>query len=125
MTRFDFIGLGNFDAFCDIEIFLQDGYTIIVASEEDKNTGTSITNAAEILIQAVSDHYNISLQEMIWIEHYLDGNIETFETVHIKQDCNGKLEYPGWYSIQNLYYQDLISGKLRCSEIEDDKLLQG
>jgi hypothetical protein len=61
----------TFDSKCRLRIYqLECDRVVIIVSQLPNNTGRSITNAAEHLIQLVRFHYHLTPAKMMWIEHY-------------------------------------------------------
>ncbi len=69
-TIFDYKGFWNCDSQCRIRIYDTSEITIVIASEIEKNEGTSITNVCEYLIKKVGEHFCLNLHKTLWIEHY-------------------------------------------------------
>jgi hypothetical protein len=103
-VQFQFSGLHGRPGICAIErIALADGRTLIIASEVDENLGTSITNAAELIITQVCQRYHIDPAKLAWIEHYppskshgekADWDLVTF--VFIRHGDHWHFEEPSW-----------------------------
>ena len=69
--RFEYQGFNGCECFCHLEILsLEDGRTVVIATELEGNPGTSITNSAEHLASMVCDRFEIHPQKLVWIEHY-------------------------------------------------------
>jgi hypothetical protein len=81
----------TFDSKCRLRIYqLECDRTVIIVSQLPNNTGRSITNAAEHLIQLVRFQYNLTPAKMMWIEHYPSYNIEDEDTYYEVRLVNGE-----------------------------------
>ena len=75
VDRFEFRGFHGRTAHCRLEIIpLGDGRTVVIATELEDNTGTSVTNVAEHLASLVCDRFGIMPEKLVWIEHYGYGS---------------------------------------------------
>ena len=83
MINFSYKGFHGCESICGIDIYPINEYIVVVATELVENMGTSITNAFETLCANVVKHFGISIEKVIWIEHYL---IDTLPDAGIKQD---------------------------------------
>src|SRR5437870_4300282 len=71
VDRFHFYGFHGCTAWCALEILrLDDGRTVVIATEVKDNPGTSITNACEHLACRICIEFSIHPIDLIWIEHY-------------------------------------------------------
>lgn len=99
-TRFNYKGFGGCDCHCYIKV----NHHVVICTEAPDNEGTSITNLAEAVAQAVSVAYNIPFNRLIWIEHYPHNSFssisETFDRVEFdisRESRNGLyLNSPKW-----------------------------
>jgi hypothetical protein len=95
--RFIFTGLNGCESFCKLLIFDWFGVKVVIVTALDDNSGTSVTNAAELLATAVCAKYELQVERMMWIEHYpkcfLRG--ETFDRVEFKSS-GGRFANPAW-----------------------------
>src|SRR2546427_9791448 len=57
-------------SYCWLRIYTTPGQTMVLATEVDDNPGTSITNMAEHLATEVTRTFGLSLDALVWIEHY-------------------------------------------------------
>jgi hypothetical protein len=72
---FDFEGLWGIASRCGLKHVSKDGKDIIVVSELYKdNPGTSITQVSTSLAMQICEKFNISLKNLIYIEHSPDMN---------------------------------------------------
>lgn len=55
-------GFGRFPSHCKVEIWKDGRYAVVMFTELESNKGTSITNAAEIIVQEV---YNLHLTSFL------------------------------------------------------------
>lgn len=71
----------------------------VICTEAPDNPGMSITNAAEIVSRSVAYSYNIPLDRLVWIEHYVDISFEdsgqSFDLVKFDIDCD-QFSNPAW-----------------------------
>ena len=71
IDRFRFRGLHGCESWCKLEIVpVRDGRTVVTATEEKDNPGTSVTNMAEHLAYWVCIEFSIDPSRLVWIEHY-------------------------------------------------------
>ena len=71
--RHDYRGYGGCDCHCYIKVV----GNAVLCTEADDNTGTSVTNFVEILMQEVCQKYGIPMENLVWIEHY-EASPESF-----------------------------------------------
>ncbi len=76
---------------------------VVVATELERNEGTSITNMAEHLAQEVREVYGLGPASLIWIEHYHERELgrysslpEDFSHVTFSLDAQGHYCSPRW-----------------------------
>jgi len=76
---------------------------VVVATELERNPGTSITNMAEHLAQEVRELYGLGPADLIWIEHYHERTLglysslpEEFSHVTFSLDAHGCYCSPKW-----------------------------
>ncbi len=85
---FPFLGPRGARSSCRVRVYEPDeperDAHVVVASEMASNTGTSITNAAEVVAAGVAHAYRLPTP-LVYIEHYppaaTDGRAETFDLV--------------------------------------------
>jgi antitoxin component of RelBE/YafQ-DinJ toxin-antitoxin module len=78
---YNFKGFFDKPAQCKIDIFKKENGNIIVLATEIKgNSGTSVTNACELLMKQVIEEFEIPMEKLIWIEKYYDE--EHYDIVH-------------------------------------------
>lgn len=71
ISRFEFRGFHGKLAICRLEILqLQDGRTVVIATEREDSPGTSVTNVAEYLASHVCDCFSIEPEKLVWIDYY-------------------------------------------------------
>jgi hypothetical protein len=71
-----YTGYHGFPAHCHIRIYDHNQKTIVVATELEDNTGTSITNMAEYIATDIwVDLGRPPLERFMWIEHYPERGI--------------------------------------------------
>jgi len=110
-TIFHYKGFWNCDSQCRIRIYETPEKTVVIATELDENEGTSITNVCERLIKEVGEHYQLSFQRTIWIEHYPPDNVIEREHTYSVAGINfsGKAS---WTHIERKKVEELIGEKL-------------
>ena len=88
--NFKFKGFHNCESCCGLEITHTDMGVVVVVTEVEDNKGTSVTNAAEVLFQAVCERFSLNPDEVIFIEHYSAGWMsnaeETFDLVYFSEN---------------------------------------
>jgi hypothetical protein len=71
IERFEFRGFHGCRCVCDLEMIpIADGRTVVIATEREDNSGTSVTNVAEHLASYVCDRFRIDPEKLVWVEHY-------------------------------------------------------
>lgn len=73
----------TWESHCRLRLFRHDGRHVVVLTEPEGNSGTSVTNAAEYLATRITDHFNLDPTTTVWVEHYgpwREGG-ETFDFV--------------------------------------------
>lgn len=101
-------GICNYDSICDIERV----GNIIVVTELEENTGTSITNMAESLATKVCNSLRIDPDKLIWIEHYPEsfGLRKPYSVVSFDY-VQGKFHNPKWKDITTKEFYDIIASQ--------------
>ena len=64
--RYEYTGFFGCQCQCNLEIY----GNLVICSEREDNGGTSITNMAEHLATDICKQFDISPNQLIWIEHY-------------------------------------------------------
>lgn len=102
---YEYKGFGNCESKCKIEVHSN----IVIATELDDNTGTSITNYAETLATMICKQFSILPEELIWIEHYPKDSysLETYSLVKFDIDKN-RFSNPKWSYLSNTELEGLI-----------------
>ena len=59
-------------SYCWLRIYQAPDRTVVIATEVDDNPGPSMTNMAEHLATEVTRTFGLSLDALVWIEHYHD-----------------------------------------------------
>ena len=95
MERFEYDGYYGIPSFCHIEQYKLEDNVVVVATEPEGYSGTSITNRAEYIATKVCDTHNIPFPKLIWIEHYnrIFGK-ETWDLVIFKIEKGSLEKYP-------------------------------
>ena len=69
--RFEYRGFHGCRCVCSLEILpATDGRRVVIATELEDNSGTSVTNVAEHLASEVCDRFGIDPDKLVWIETY-------------------------------------------------------
>ena len=66
MQRYEYKGFHNCNSVCGLDIIGD----MVICTQLEENTGTSITNMAEHLATMVCEQFAIPLENLIWIECY-------------------------------------------------------
>jgi hypothetical protein len=106
MEIIEYYGRNNIKAKCGIDIV----DNVFVLTELQDNMGGSVTNNLEKLIAYISSIYDVSISEIIYVEHYIKDNFfdEHFDVVHLDEsDCNGLI--PRWEHL-DLYTLKILFG---------------
>lgn len=92
IDRFDYRGFFGRPAWCGLEVIpLEDGRTVVIATELEDNPGTSVTSVAEHLASHVCDRFGIDPDRLVWVEHYVypsatrPGEPRAFEMVNFRR----------------------------------------
>ncbi|MCP4544228.1 MAG: hypothetical protein GY832_44515 [Chloroflexi bacterium] len=71
--RFDYTVPHNaFPAFCDVRIYDREDVQIVGLTEVTGNTGMSVTNAFEYIVEQLVEAHGLDADRITWIEHYPD-----------------------------------------------------
>ena len=113
-------GLGKWESKCRIRHYQnEEGQEIVIATELQENTGTSITNACEHLAMMVVEYLNIDITRLVWIEHY--PYTISFEAVKFTLVTNpgtlagqtvATLLNPSWKRLRKEHVESLIGEAL-------------
>lgn len=81
----------------------------VIATELPDNPGMSLTNAAASAAMQVCQYYEISLEELVWIEHYPEepAQAEAFDLVHFRIN-NSLLEVEWWQRMSTEKAEQLL-----------------
>ncbi|MBD2180612.1 hypothetical protein H6S82_05490 [Planktothrix sp. FACHB-1355] len=98
--KFDYPGYYNCESYCRVRIYSPSEQTIVIVSESETNSGTSVTNMAEGIATLVAYHYELDVKKTIWIEHYPEQNngrsslfLESFSLVEFDWGCHYPFPY--------------------------------
>ena len=70
-------GFGSWESRCRLRIVEPpSGSTVVVVSDQGMDTGTFITNCAASLATLVVQQFQLDPEDLIWIEHYPDSDVE-------------------------------------------------
>ena len=102
-------------SYCWLHIYTTPGQTVALATELDENPGTSVTNMAERLATEVARTFGLSLNTLVWIEHYparqgLSGRPrlpESFDQVTFTRTSHG-LQHPEWRRLSQAQVETLL-----------------
>ncbi len=67
--KFDYVRYDGKQASCEIAVHRKDGFTLVIASEEDGHKFGGIRESADQLATTVCRNFNISPQRLVWVEH--------------------------------------------------------
>ena len=100
---------------CGLEVIQYQSFVLVIATESEANSGTSVTNMSESLAFAVCQDWGIPARSLVWVEHYPKRGRE-FEPYVPKES---------WDLVQ--FYLDLAEGRFsnpRWFSLSDDQLRQ-
>lgn len=82
----------------------------MIATELPDNPGMSLTNAAASVAMQVCQYYEISLKQLVWIEHYPEetGHEETFDLVHFSFN-NSLLNVEKWQRLSRIEVDQMFT----------------
>lgn len=108
---------------CEIDILGR----VVIATQLDYRDiegmpSTPIANSAEILAKEICDKHNIEYNELIWIEHYREDNINDNEGSYktVKFDIeNGVFSNPNWIEISLETLANIIKIKSGYEYLDD------
>ena len=87
----------TWESYCRLRIYRKSSYHVVVLSEPEEESGTSVTNAAEHLATRIALHFNLDPLTTVWVEHYgewREGG-ETFDFVTFTWE-SGVASSPKW-----------------------------
>jgi hypothetical protein len=98
---------------------------VVLVTELEDNPGTSITNMAEGLATEVVRAFGLSLDALVWIEHYPDRLIlggrprrpATFDQVTFTRTAQG-LRQPQWHRLSQAEVEAVL-GHALTPDIEE------
>jgi hypothetical protein len=102
-----------------LRIYTAPGQTVVLVTELDDNPGISVTNMAERLAAEVARTFDLSLDTLLWIEHYparqgLSGCPElqeTFDLVTFTRTSHG-LQHPEWRRLSQAQVEHMLGRTL-------------
>jgi hypothetical protein len=112
---FDFKGLWDMPSKCGLKISQKNDKFIIVVTElYQDNPGTSITQAASLLVKQISEHFQIPTDKLTYIEHNPGMNSklsfydEEFYLVTFDIDDNERFINPKWEPLPTEMINDIF-----------------
>jgi hypothetical protein len=118
---FDYEGYSkSYRSFCHLDVY-SDGKDkrVFIATELSRNTGTSVTNAIEMVAEAVEKHFGLphvfgpdSPKTNILVEHY--DQDDHYSIVEFEKE-GGSLRYyvsPGWWGVDKSEVERLTGGPI-------------
>jgi hypothetical protein len=103
--EFHYLGLGTFPSVCRLRAFnVEDAPTVVIATELQQNSGTSVTNAAQDIAAQAYQWLERPERGILLIEHYeKDGEErnaqERFAVVTFQHTEGGRFSGPDWRSL--------------------------
>ena len=67
--KFNYVRYDGMPATCEIDIHRREGFTLVVASEEDGHRFGGIRESTDQLATLFCQKFNISPQRLVWVEH--------------------------------------------------------
>ena len=67
--KFNYVRYDGMAATCEIDIHRREGFTLVIASEEDGHRFGGIRESAEELATTFCQKFNVGPQRLVWIEH--------------------------------------------------------
>lgn len=124
--RYEYKGFGGCYCVCDLEVY----GNLVIATEAGDNEGTSITNMAEQLAEAICQQFEINPSKLIWVERYTadsyddgDADDERCSLVFFNLSGDGvfqskhrrvKFSNPRWVPIDKKVVSALIETHADC-----------
>lgn len=104
---------------CRVDVF----GNVVIATQLDTydNTGTSITNAVEVVAKTVCDEFKIKYEDLIFIEHYQGEKYKlvTLELDNVKGYHDEVFKNPHWNNISLDEIAKLLKEKVGINEVEN------
>lgn len=112
---YHFKGKWEVPSLCGLKIVRKPGKTIVIATNQyDENPGTSISRWSAQLATTICNEFNISPDELIFIEHNpdihsrLEFYAETFDVVELDRDGDYFVN-PAWKRVSREEVEELIA----------------
>ena len=67
--KFNYVRYDGMPATCEIDIHRREGFTLVIASEEDGHRFGGIRESTDQLATLFCQKFNISPQRLVWVEH--------------------------------------------------------
>ena len=67
--KFEYVRYDGTRDSCEIDVRRREGFTLVIASEEDGHKFGGIRDSVDKLATAVCRNFNISPQRLVWVEH--------------------------------------------------------
>jgi hypothetical protein len=121
-----FRGYNNLEIKTEVSIYenVKTNKFVVIFTELPDNTGSSVTNACEILIAETYDRYfadrNVPIENIIWIEEYPESDVrfsqiifDSFSKEKVFIKINYSLNYcisgTRWIFLKEEYVEDMLS----------------
>jgi hypothetical protein len=119
--EWSFAGYGRCASRCHLEVYRGnwDGGAdaLVVATQiNDPDAGTSVTNAAEILINDVCCNFDLSPERLIWVEHYKYPDDEHWDLVGFCSGTGG-ITNVKWTHLPEGKFLEMVKGAEPCGEV--------
>jgi len=109
---YNYKGFHGCDSCCDIKVY----GNIVVATQNDDNQGTSITNKAEDIAIDIAKMHGIKLNELVWYECY-EGRLSACSKVEFEIEKN-QFVNPSWEKESKENIQEMIQGIRETTKIK-------
>ena len=114
---------------CWLRLYQAPDRTVVIATEVDDNPGPSMTNMAEHLATEVTWTFGLSLDALVWIEHYPARRVvggrprlaASFDLVTFTCTPQG-LRAPQWQRISQAEVEALIGQPLALQPVAEPPL---
>lgn len=119
MDMFYFKGYSACDSTCGMSRYEVNGATIFVATDAEYSTGTSVTNAIEMIATEIINHYGIRPDQFTLIEE-IPHSKTRYSSVSFaggERYLHGQqllVSSPRWKFLQEADFERLLSGEFSC-----------
>ena len=118
-TEYEFKGFGGCRSRCGLEVIRHQSFVLVIATELEANSGTSVTNMSESLAFAVCQDWGIPARSLVWVEHYPKRGREfepyvpeeSWDLVQFYLDLReGRFSTPRWFRLSEEQLRRLRAG---------------